>query len=224
MRRRTNILKVDSTLSPILGSDEAGFGNWAGPMIVVAVSAPLGWDDSDVGDSKKLTDAKRRSLKAKYENDPRFTIVPVIVEPEAIDAFGGGYRAILSAHKAAVCRAVEVLGPAVLVVIDGTFPLDRLQLPTALDVVTAPGADARVPEVGLASCIAKTLQIDAMRALDLQYPGYGFAQNCGYGTKQHQEALDRLGPCPAHRRCYAPVKRALAQQGQPMGLWDLEDE
>ncbi|MEC8907874.1 MAG: ribonuclease HII, partial [Pseudomonadota bacterium] len=69
--------------------------------------------------------------------------------------------------------------------------------------------DARVAAISAASVLAKVQRDRDMLDMEEQYPGYGFAKHKGYGTKAHLEALDALGPCPIHRRTYAPVKRLL---------------
>nr|UOZ97241.1 Ribonuclease HII [Cupriavidus sp.] len=74
------------------------------------------------------------------------------------------------------------------------------------------GGDAQVAEISAASILAKVARDGEMARLDAVYPGYGFAQHAGYGTAVHQAALDRLGPCPVHRRSFAPVARCLARQ------------
>jgi ribonuclease HII len=81
-----------------------------------------------------------------------------------------------------------------------------------------PKADANYPACSAASILAKVTQVRAMRELDKLHPGYGFRSHCGYGTPEHEMALARLGPCPAHRRSYAPVRKLL----QPNSDDDLE--
>ncbi len=75
--------------------------------------------------------------------------------------------------------------------------------------------DGRVECISAASIIAKVVRDAEMKALDIRYPGYGFAANKGYGTPQHLEALARIGPTPIHRRTFAPVREQLelAQSG-----------
>jgi len=218
-RRKAGVPRIDNALI-IVGSDEAGYGNWAGPLCVVAVLAPSGWDDPWVRDSKQITDEKRRALKDRYLNDSGFKIVPVLVEAPRIDALGGGYKALLWAHGEAIRGCVKGLATKPLVVIDGTLPVDRLGL-EGYEILTLPKADQKVPEVALASCIAKTLQVDAMLEADRLYPRYGFSRHKGYGTKEHAAALERLGPCPIHRTSYAPIRKAL-QTKQPQKLWEVE--
>jgi ribonuclease HII len=72
--------------------------------------------------------------------------------------------------------------------------------------------DALVPEISAASIIAKVARDAEMVRLDLIYPGYAFARHAGYGTAMHQQALARLGPCPAHRRSFAPIARLIAER------------
>ena len=74
------------------------------------------------------------------------------------------------------------------------------------------GGDALVAEISAASILAKVARDAEMARLDDIYPGYGFAQHAGYGTAAHRAALDRLGPCPVHRRSFAPVARCLVRQ------------
>ena len=79
------------------------------------------------------------------------------------------------------------------------------------------GGDARVPAISAASVLAKVRRDAEMDALDVQYPGYGFAIHKGYPTPAHLEALSRLGPSPVHRRSFAPVRAAAAQCGLSPG-------
>ena len=76
--------------------------------------------------------------------------------------------------------------------------------------------DGRVEVISAASIIAKVVRDAEMLALDSQYPGYGFAANKGYGTPQHLEALQRLGPTPIHRRSFAPVSNGLNSEQSPL--------
>jgi len=88
--------------------------------------------------------------------------------------------------------------------------IDYLQLPEAAVAQRSfPKADALSVSVAAASIVAKVRRDRLMVALDSDYPGYGFARHKGYGTNAHREALARLGPCPVHRRSFAPIRRAI---------------
>ncbi len=88
--------------------------------------------------------------------------------------------------------------------------IDAVRLPgVAIPQTALIKGDARVLSIAAASVLAKTARDRLMVGLDEEYPGYGFARHKGYGTAAHQEALQRLGPCNAHRRSFAPVARIL---------------
>ena len=76
--------------------------------------------------------------------------------------------------------------------------------------------DGRVEVISAASIIAKVVRDAEMKAMDAKYPGYGFAKNKGYGTAQHLEALQRIGPSPIHRRSFAPVRKELTLEQAPL--------
>jgi ribonuclease HII len=103
-----------------------------------------------------------------------------------------------------MCRAIEALGIVPdLVALDGR---GRLQLPLAQRAFV--GGDARFASIAAASVVAKVYRDALMCELDARYPGYGLAQNCGYATPVHLEALRTRGPTPEHRRSFAPVQAA----------------
>lgn len=101
-------------------------------------------------------------------------------------------------------RAVEALHPA-----PDYLLIDALTLDLPLPQQALIKGDARVEAIGAASILAKTARDARLVELDGQYPGYGLARHKGYGTAEHLEALDRLGPSPLHRRSFAPVRERL---------------
>jgi ribonuclease HII len=105
-----------------------------------------------------------------------------------------------------MCRAVEALSvrPAVALV-DGNH---RFKLPC--DIQTVVKGDSLSLSIAAASILAKTARDRLMVELDAQYPGYGFASHKGYNAPLHQAALRTLGPCPAHRPSWAPIRALLA--------------
>lgn len=182
----------------IAGVDEAGRGPWAGPVVAVAVilrgKVPAGLDDS-----KKLSAKRREALfDALQASDCLIGVGQASVAE--IDAIN-----ILQATYLAMTRAVEALGEApVHVLVDGNR-LPKWRWPATAIV----GGDGSEPAISAASIIAKVTRDRIMAQLDAAHPGYGWAQNQGYGVAAHAEALHRLGPTPHHRASFAPVRAVL---------------
>ena len=183
----------------VCGVDEAGRGPWAGPVSAAAVI--LNPDDLPPGidDSKALTEKRRAALEPEIKARALAWGVG-FASVEEIDELN-----ILHATGLAMCRAVEALSikPAIALV-DGNY---RFKLPC--DVTTVVKGDSLSLSIAAASILAKTARDRLMIELDGQYPGYGFASHKGYNAPIHQQALNILGPCPAHRRSWAPIKALL---------------
>lgn len=179
----------------VAGVDEAGRGPWAGPVVAAAVILDHANIPPGLNDSKKLSPAKRDQL-FEHINATAQTAV-VVLPPEIIDDIN-----ILQATMRAMQQAVENLPEKPdAVLIDG----NRLpQLACTGEAIIK--GDARSLSIAAASIIAKVTRDRIMQDLDKKHPGYGFAQHKGYGTKAHAAALEILGPCPAHRKSFAPVK------------------
>ena len=94
------------------------------------------------------------------------------------------------------------LGTAEAVVVDGRQMIPRISLPQRAVI----GGDRTCLSIGAASILAKEIRDRMMEEYDLLYPGYGFARHKGYATPEHTAALDTLGPCPIHRRSFAPLR------------------
>jgi ribonuclease HII len=186
----------------IAGVDEAGRGPLAGPLAVAAVILDQDHPIDGLDDSKKLSPARRETLYAHIVASARAWSV-VLVEVEEIDRIN-----ILQATLAGMSRAVRTLGVAA-----EEAWIDGNQLPRDLPCPgrTIVGGDALEPAISAASIIAKVTRDRLMTALDVTWPGYGFALHKGYATRLHLEALERLGPCPLHRHSFAPVHAALTQ-------------
>jgi len=193
------ILLIESAGGPVCGVDEAGRGPWAGPVSAGAVI--LNPDDLPAGidDSKALTHARREALEIE-------------IKARAL-AWGVGFASveeiethnILHATGLAMCRAIEALAiqPAAALV-DGNY---RFKLPCPIQTVVK--GDSLSLSIAAASILAKTARDRLMVELDAEYPGYGFAGHKGYNAPVHQEALRTMGPCPAHRRSWAPIRALL---------------
>lgn len=183
----------------VCGVDEAGRGPWAGPVSAGAVI--LSHDDLPEGidDSKALTHARREALEIE-------------IKARAV-AWGVGFASveeiaelnILHATGLAMCRAIEAMAVRpVAALVDGNY---RFKLPC--EVQTVVGGDGLSLSIAAASILAKTARDRLMIDLDAEYPGYGFAGHKGYNAPVHQEALRTLGPCPVHRRGWAPIRALL---------------
>ncbi len=172
------------------GMDEAGRGPLMGNVVAACVVMPreplLLWVD----DSKKLSEKRREQV---FEEIQRTALYIGVGEatPEEIDEIN-----ILNATKNAMRRAAAQV-PAELYLIDA---LEGLGLPGRERGIIH--GDALCYAIAAASIVAKVTRDREMARWDELYPAYGFARNKGYGTKEHIEALRRLGPCPAHRRSF----------------------
>lgn len=192
---------ADRAGGPVCGVDEAGRGPWAGPVTAAAVILSPDRLPAGINDSKALSARRRDALEAE-------------IKLCAI-AWGVGFASveeiselnILQATGLAMCRAVEALQvvPAAALV-DGNY---RFRLPCAVETVV--GGDGLSLSIAAASILAKTARDRLMVEMDALYPGYGFAGHKGYSAPAHQAALKALGPCPIHRRGWAPIRALLAE-------------
>lgn len=179
----------------VAGVDEVGRGPLAGPVVAAAVVISKDWQNPGVADSKALSPAQRLKLDAVIR-DTALAWNLGVCEPQEIDRIN-----IHQASLLAMRRAVEGLGLRPhFILVDGRFSLD-LDIPQQAVV----GGDASLCCVGAASILAKVWRDQAMQRWHEEYPAYNFASNKGYATKEHREALAKLGPCPLHRRSYRPV-------------------
>ena len=173
------------------GMDEAGRGPLAGPVVAAAVVMPLDDVIPGVDDSKKLTEKKREQL---FDEIVKKAIAYKIcaVDEKVIDEIN-----ILNATKRAMTECVAGLSVRPDIVL-----IDAVKL--SLDVPTKSiiKGDALSYSIGAASILAKVYRDRLMREYDALYPWYGFAQNKGYGTKDHIDALKSVGPSPIHRRTF----------------------
>ncbi len=188
----------------IAGVDEAGRGPLAGPVAVAAVILDPERPIDGLNDSKQLSEAAREALFPLIRERALAWRIE-FVECDEIDRLN-----ILQATLTGMSRALRALAPAAdLARIDGNrLPKD---LPCAGEALV--GGDALEPAIMAASILAKVARDARMRELHLQWPQYGFDRHKGYPSPAHLAALATHGPCPAHRRSYAPVRDALARIG-----------
>ena len=188
---------------PVCGVDEAGRGPWAGPVSAAAVildpaRTPFGLDDS-----KKLSERRRQALEVEIKASALawgvgFASVEEIAELNILQATGLAMR-----------RAVEALEVApAFILVDGSY---RFDLPAPVRPVVR--GDSLSASIAAASILAKTARDRVMVELDQAWPEYGFAAHKGYHAPVHVEALQRLGPCPAHRLSWAPIRALLNSTG-----------
>lgn len=185
------------------GVDEAGRGPLAGPVVAAAVlferkflEAEANRSLAGLDDSKKLPALRREFFHALLSTCPHVQIGIAAASVEEIDALN-----ILKATHLAMARALAQLVPLPdLALVDG-LPVQGLPVPHRAIV----GGDASSLSIAAASVMAKVTRDRLMAELAAQFPAYGFERHKGYGTKAHLDALRRHGPCPAHRRSFAPV-------------------
>lgn len=213
MKAKDKSLKISLGLEkdlgdPVMGIDEAGRGPLVGGVYAAAVSAPLELAErllvgewSAINDSKQLSGKKREVLAKVIKNTPGCLWAICSASPQEIDKLN-----ILGATHLAMRRAAEELKSKVdaeewKILVDG-LPVKSLENST--NVVKG---DAKSLFIAAASILAKTARdTDCMR-LEKLYPGYGFAKHKGYPTPEHLKALEKLGPCPEHRRSFGPVSQ-----------------
>lgn len=188
----------DLGLEYIAGSDEAGRGPLAGPLVVAACILPKGYENELINDSKKLTDKKRRALYEVIKKNALAYHIEVI-DIETIDKINI-YQASKLGMK--ICLEKLKIKPQAAL-------LDAMKLEMDYPVESIIKGDARSISIAAASILAKVYRDDLMIEYDKEYPGYDFKKNMGYGTKKHLEALDTLGITPIHRKTYEPVKTML---------------
>lgn len=185
----------------IAGIDEAGRGPLAGPVVAACCILPKDAVILYLNDSKKVTALRREAMLPEIK-EKAIAYGIGIVEEKRIDEIN-----ILQADYEAMRIALQQT--SAMLQAKGLTDAPGLLLN---DAVTIPGVDipqesiikgdAKSVSIAAASILAKVTRDQLMEAYDAQYPEYGFARNKGYGTKEHIEALKRLGPCPIHRRSF----------------------
>jgi ribonuclease HII len=186
-----------SGLTRIAGVDEAGRGPLAGPVVAAAVIIDPTRRIPGLRDSKALSPDEREAVYEQVR-ERALAVAVATVDHETIDRVN-----ILRATEAAMLEALARLPVDPELVITDFVYLARLACPQRNLV----DGDARSASVAAASIVAKVSRDRIMCDLDLRFPGYGFARHKGYATPEHLSALDRLGPCPIHRRTFAGVWR-----------------
>lgn len=184
--------------TPIIGVDEVGRGPLAGPVISAAIILNKEKIPEGINDSKKLSKKKREVINEELISQHSFAIG--IASVEEIDKIN-----ILQASLLAMKRAVLNLN-----IKPQTILVDGNKLPDLeYNMYPIIKGDSKSISIAAASIIAKVYRDKLMQDLSLQYPGYYWEKNSGYGTKQHLLALDNLGVTPIHRKSFAPIYNML---------------
>ena len=193
-------------LAFVAGVDEAGCGPLAGPVVAAAVVLPNAWLHTgicpslrDLNDSKQLAEVQRDHYFAILDSHPEIRSAIATVDVETIDRI----NILQAAHRAMNLALDQLQPPPQHVLVDGR-PVKSMRFPNTPLVK----GDARSYSIAAASVLAKVTRDRMMREFDRLYPGYGFARHKGYGTRQHLAAIRERGPCPIHRRSFAPFRPA----------------
>lgn len=182
----------------VAGVDEAGRGPLAGPVVIAAVILPRGGEASDWGlnDSKQLTEDERERLYGLITACVEAVWAVAMIGVEDIDSL----NILRATHKGMAQSLRELPHPPCHALVDG---LPVRGLPCEHTALVK--GDSRSRSIAAASILAKVTRDRFMREVHEQYPQYGFAQHKGYPTPAHLRALAEHGPCPLHRRSFAPV-------------------
>lgn len=197
-------MSIPANPAHVAGVDEAGRGPLAGPVVVAAVILDPAKPIDGLADSKQLS-GKRRERLFPLIVERSLAHSVVCIEASEIDRIN-----ILQATLLGMTRTLERLAVApVLALIDGNRLPKSLPCPARAII----GGDASEPAISAASILAKVTRDRILVEYESRWPGYGFTQHKGYPTPEHRAALQRLGPCPEHRRSFAPVREACLRCG-----------
>ena len=193
---------LEKGTGPVAGVDEVGRGPLCGPVVAAAVILNPANIPDGLADSKKLTAKRREILFDRIVETSQYCVAEASVQE--IDQIN-----ILQASLLAMRRALDGLARAPgFALIDGNHLPPDLPMPAQAIIK----GDDRSLSIAAASIIAKVSRDRQMTALAAEFPGYGWENNAGYGTKQHLEGLNRLGVTPHHRRSFKPIHNILYQQ------------
>lgn len=197
---------LESGTMLIAGVDEAGRGPLAGPVVAAAAVLPPEWIRDGLprslrglNDSKQLTPEQRDHFFAVLTGGSEVGFAFAVIEVEVIDSI----NILQATHRAMNLALDQLQPPPEHALVDG-LKVRSLCFPQTALV----GGDARSYSIAAASVIAKVTRDRMMVQYHQQYPVYGFAEHKGYGTPRHLEALAKHGPCPIHRRSFAPLRPA----------------
>lgn len=190
---------IDKGYSLIAGLDEVGRGTLAGPVVAGVVILPVNpeypWV-KDIRDSKMLTPKRRERILKDMEKDC------LAIQTGSASAAEIDQEGIVKATSLAMKRALKSLPLEPQYLLLDAFPIPEVHIPQKAIVK----GDVHCLSIAAASIAAKVFRDKIMVEKDKTYPGYGFASNKGYGTKEHLDRLSKVGPCDIHRYSFAPIK------------------
>ncbi|MFC1687232.1 ribonuclease HII [Patescibacteria group bacterium] len=179
----------------IAGSDEAGRGAWAGPLVAAAVILPSRHSIHGIKDSKQLSPSTREKLYVEIISQAKAWAVYSVL-PRTIDRHGISY-----ANKKAISQAIRKLA-----ITPHALLIDAFAIPSSVPMRAIIKGDEKVQSIAAASIIAKVTRDRLMVSYHRRFPLYGFHIHKGYGTHSHQLSLQKHGACPLHRRSFKPIK------------------
>ena len=192
--KKEPLLEIGMNLEVIeAGCDEAGRGCLAGPVFAAAVVLPPDFNSDVLNDSKKLTSKIRNELRPVIE-DLALSFAVAMCTPEEIDKLNILWASVEAMHKA--LRKLTVDPGHILV--DGNRFIQYENVPHTCVV----GGDAKYMSIAAASVLAKTYRDEYMLSLHEKHPQYDWANNKGYPTKKHREAIRKYGITPYHRKSF----------------------
>jgi ribonuclease HII len=198
-----------TNLTRIAGVDEAGRGPLAGPVVAAAAILPPAWAQTGLpagldglNDSKQLTEALREKFFACLTACGEIEFAIAEIDAVQIDEI----NILRATHRAMNAALAKLHPPPQHALVDGR-PVKTMRVPQTAIVK----GDARSYSIAAASVLAKVTRDRRMREFDRQWPAYGFAGHKGYGTPRHLAAIAAHGPCPIHRKSFAPLKPKAAE-------------
>jgi len=189
----------------VAGVDEAGRGPLAGPVVAAATILPAKWAETGLpreldglNDSKQLTAAQRERFFAYLTASGEVEYAVAQMDSVQIDEI----NILRATHRAMNAALADLIPQPQHVLVDGR-PVPTMRVPQTAIVK----GDARSYSIAAASVLAKVTRDRLMLEFDRQWPAYGFAGHKGYGTARHLAAIAAYGPCPIHRKSFAPLKK-----------------
>lgn len=185
----------------IAGIDEAGRGPLAGPVVAACCILPKDAVILYLNDSKKVTALRREALLPEIKEKAIAYGIGIVDEKriDEINILQADYEAMrIAVQKTSAMLQAKGLADAPGLLLNDAVTIPGVEIPQESIIK----GDAKSVSIAAASILAKVTRDQLMEAYDAQYPEYGFARNKGYGTKEHIEALKRLGPCPIHRHSF----------------------
>ena len=183
------------------GIDEAGRGPLAGPVVAACCILPKDAVILYLKDSKKVTALRREALLPEIKEKAIAYGIGIVDEKriDEINILQADYEAMrIAVQKTSAMLQAKGLADAPGLLLNDAVTIPGVEIPQESIIK----GDAKSVSIAAASILAKVTRDQLMEAYDAQYPEYGFARNKGYGTKEHIEALKRLGPCPIHRHSF----------------------